>query len=431
MTRIDDTTARYHALLFGDHLEGMRGHLARAVEANLAVDECRVLRPYFIEAQRYGATLEATALLNDAVIAAARRLRDDQALRRSLGIPAYLDELIRLDHANGAPAVMARIDGLFDPAGVYRMIEYNAQPEFGPARAIDDMFAASPIASAFARETGFQTQQLDDYAVDGVLAACGDHGKATIGVPQGNARARDWLAHAEARGCRVSYAPYERYRFEQSRLVVDSQTIDVIALPWRDLAAPTDAMKPILDAVRSGAVRTLDGLALGLLASYKHTLELLSDPSHASMFAPNVAAALAKHMPWTRVVRERKTSFNGRAVDLLPFLASNRERMVLKPSGGARGEGVMIGRLCDAATWTKTLSRAVKQPYIAQEWVAGETAPYPPSTGDSTTLVNATSDFNPFVWNGNRVRGCQVRLTTTGKHAPDEAWVTAVWVIDA
>ena len=45
-------------------------------------------------------------------------------------------------------------------------------------------------------------------------------------------------------------------------------------------------------------------------------------------------------------------------------------------------------------------------------------------------LVRATSDFNPFVWNGDTMRGSQVRLSTTGKHSPDQAWVTGVWVLD-
>lgn len=432
MTRIADAVARYHELLFERHLDAMREHLARAVAANRSVDECRVLRPYLIDAAHYARTLEATTLINEAFVVAARRLREDPALRRALGIPKYLDEMLQVDQVHGLPTVMARIDGLFPADGELRVIEYNAQPEFGPARAIDDMFASSPIAEDFARHYRVQTLKLDDYAIEGVGAACGD--TAGIGVPQGHARARDWLAYAQARGRRVSFAPYTRYRLDRGRLVVDDDAgtleVAVIAVPWQDIAAPVEAMKPILEALRLGVVRALDGLSLGLLCSYKHTLELLSDPAHAGMFAPAVAEVLRRHIPWTRVVRERTTTYEGRPVELVPFIASHRARLVLKPSGGARGEGVVLGRSCDDATWSATLKRAIKQPYIVQELVEGENAPYPPSTGAATSLVNATSDFNPFVWNASQARGGQVRLTTTGKHSPDSAWVTAVWVLE-
>jgi hypothetical protein len=430
---VDVAIDRYHALLQDVYGDAMQAHLAQAVAANRAVDECRVLRPYFIEASRYAQTLDVVSVLNAAVVTAAQRLRDDTALRRTLGIPVYLDEIIEIDRAHGRPSVMARIDGLFDPAGAYQMIEYNAQPEFGAARAIDETFANAPIAAELARLYAFRTQRLNDYAVDAIRAATPGSATPTIGVPQGNDRARDWLRDAPARGCRVSFAPYERYRVHGSRLVVDEETgpvaIDTVALPWRDVAAPTPAMAPILEALRLGQVHTLDGLSLGLLCSYKHTLELLSDPVHAGMFGTTVAATLARHVPWTRVVRQRSTTYAGQTIDLASFIAGHRERLVLKPSGGARGEGVMIGRLCDDATWTKTLTRALKQPYIVQEHVQGSTARYPRSEG-TRSLVTATSDFNPFVWNANLVRGCQVRLSTTGKHSPDEAWVTAVWVFE-
>jgi hypothetical protein len=425
---------RYHALLLDGRVDDMRAHLARAVAANPAVHECRVLRPYFIDADRYARTLEVTALLNDAFIAAARRLRSDHALRRSLGIPVYLDELLALDAEDALPSVMTRIDGMFTSDGTFKILEYNAQPEFGPARAIDDMFASSPMAAEIARHNQFETLRLNDYAIDALLAACGST-TPTIGVPPGKANAREWFGQAASRGCRICVVPYERYRFEGGKLVVDdeggSSAVDMVAPSWRDLSAPTDAMKPLMDAVRAGAVRTLDGVSLGLLCSYKHTLEILSDPAHAAMFEPAVAAVLTKHVPWTRVVRERKTSYAGRTIDLAPFVAQQRERFVLKPSGGARGEGVTLGRLVDDATWKKTLARALKQPYVVQEIVHGETQPYAPSTGTASQFVNALSDFNPFVWNGREVRGSQVRLTTTGKHVSNEAWVTGVWVVES
>ena len=418
---LDPVIARYDALLHR-HASAMQAHFVHATSIQPAVAECHVLRPYLLAAERYRETLATTALVAEAFIAAGRRLHADKALRRSLGIPSYLDELLALDSSDPKPTLIARIDGLFAPDGTIQFIEYNAQPEFVAARAIDDAFAASPIAAEFAVRDPFAVLHLDDYAVDSAFTACGGI-PPVIGVPKGLDPSRDWMRAARARGARVSVAPYARYRVDGSRLVVDDETgslpVDLVALSWRDLSAPIDEMKPILDGLRDGMVRAIDGVALGLLCSYKHILELLSDPAHASMFSAPVAAALSRHIPWTRVVRERKTSYQGGTVDLVPFLRDNRARFVLKPSGGARGEGVLIGRQTDDATWTKMLGRAVKQPYVAQEWVQGEIGVYPSSTTPGS-CVTVTSDFNPFVWNGDDARGCQVRLSATGKHSPEE-----------
>jgi hypothetical protein len=283
--------------------------------------------------------------------------------------------------------------------------------------------------------TALRTHAPAHYAVGGLRAArAADRPPAAIAVPGGDDRGRYWLRHAQTRGHRVTFAPYEKLHLDGDRLVVDEgerSPIDYVVMQWEDALCPTDEMEPVLAAVRSGATRVLDGFSRGLMCGYKHTLELLSDPVHASMFDAPVAAALARHVPWTRAVRERTTSHAGESIDLVPFIVKNRERLVLKPSGGSQGQGVVIGRRSDEATWSQAVARALKHQYIAQEWIPGEICEYP-SASAGAPMVKTTSDFNPFVWGGSDVRGCQVRLATTGKHSADDgAIVTAVWVIEA
>lgn len=431
---IADAIRRYDELLIGHYLDDTREHLARAIEREPLVAECKVLRPYFVAARVYEETRAVTALLGRAIVAAADRLVADKRLRAAIGIPDYFDEVLELDRVHGRASVMARFDGMLAADGVFKIIEYNSQPEFSPARAIDDMFATSRIAAHFGREVGFRTQRLDEYAVDGLGADRADpRSPAAIAVPGGDDRGRYWLRHAQARGHRVTFAPYDRFHLDGARLVVEDGEpwpIDYVVLQWEDALCPTDDMEPVLAAVRSGAVRVLDGFSRGLLCGYKHTLELLSDPVHATMFDAPVAAALALHVPWTRGVRERTTTYGGESIDLVPFILRNRERLVLKPSGGSQGQGVVIGPQADDATWTQAVTRALKHQYIAQEWIPGEVGEYPAAIGDATRLT-ATTDFNPFVWGGRDVRGCQVRLATSGKHSADDgAIVTAVWVIE-
>ena len=72
-------------------------------------------------------------------------------------------------------------------------------------------------------------------------------------------------------------------------------------------------------------------------------------------------------MPWTRIIADtRTTDSDGHEVELLDWLRRNRERCVLKPNRAYGGEGIEIGIDADAATWERSLERAVSEPDL---WV--------------------------------------------------------------
>lgn len=91
------------------------------------------------------------------------------------------------------------------------------------------------------------------------------------------------------------------------------------------------------------------------------------------MFTDEENEALAKHIPWTRLVRERKTTFKGEKIDLVPFVRENREKLVLKPSDGYGGFGVFVGSITKQADWEKAIATALDldggRAYAVQELV--------------------------------------------------------------
>jgi hypothetical protein len=52
------------------------------------------------------------------------------------------------------------------------------------------------------------------------------------------------------------------------------------------------------------------------------------------------AKAIYRSVPWTRRVADRKTTRNGRRINLLEFIRSNRSLFVLKPNDDYGGHGV-------------------------------------------------------------------------------------------
>jgi hypothetical protein len=103
----------------------------------------------------------------------------------------------------------------------------------------------------------------------------------------------------------------------------------------------------------------------------KVTLAFLSDESlSASLLSTDERDLVRAVVPWTRIVANcRTTDPHGNQVDLLDYIASNRESLVLKPCKSMRGDGVCIGDNVSPSMWHKAIRSYQKRPYVAQQRV--------------------------------------------------------------
>ena len=124
-------------------------------------------------------------------------------------------------------------------------------------------------------------------------------------------------------------------------------------------------------------------------------------------------AALDAHIPWTRMIEERKTLFHGQEVDLLPFALENRDRLVIKPNDEYGGKGVVIGWETDSATWEKALQTGLPENAVLQERVQIAYEDFPAlTTDDQVQISQRLVDCDPFVFHGRMIGGCLTRLST-------------------
>ncbi len=430
-----DAIRHYEDLLADKHLASTREALAKC--------ESRVLRPQLVTRADYDRLLHVTTLLNRAVVTAADRLAKDEALRRKIGIPPYMDKLIDADREHGFPSVMARFDGLIDRNGAYQAIEYNSLPGFNEG--VTTAFASLPIAQEFGQRYAFRTTDLVELAGKVMRSREDDEAVAVVAVPVTSLPASPekyprqwWVRQSEGRHYRIVEATLDEFRHENGKLVIARDggiVVDLVMPNWEDINEWAGQPLALMEAIRAGSVRTLGGVSRGLLCGYKHTFELLSNPEYAAMFEPEVAAALAKHIPWTRAVSNRKTTYKGRQIDLLPFVAESRDRWVLKPSGGSSGAGVLLGHTCTDAVWRQTLKRALQQKYVIQERVFGaiESVPFAAKDGGGIVIEETTPTFEPFVWRGTTPADAIVRLSATGNHTlgTDGVSTSALWILES
>lgn len=168
---------------------------------------------------------------------------------------------------------------------------------------------------------------------------------------------------------------------------------------------------PLVRAVRERAVVMVNPFRCKVLHK-KASLAVLSDERNAGLFDATMQATIARHVPWTRVVEDRRTAIDGAAVDLLPFLAANRQRFVLKPNDDYGGTGIVLGWEVSDAEWTNALGRALESPHIVQERIHLPEEPFPTWADGRLDVSDRIVDTAPYVFGGAWVDGCLSRIST-------------------
>ena len=125
----------------------------------------------------------------------------------------------------------------------------------------------------------------------------------------------------------------------------------------------------------------------------KSCWEVFTDPALARQyFSPEERQVFRRHVPWTRIVSDRRTTLpDGTTTGLLDYVRREQEQLVLKPNRAFGGEGVTLGPLVDAAAWDATLARAVADP---ERWVVQQLASIPVS--EFPVVVGGRVHAEPF-----------------------------------
>jgi hypothetical protein len=168
---------------------------------------------------------------------------------------------------------------------------------------------------------------------------------------------------------------------------------------------------PVIRAVRERAVCMVNPFSCKLLHK-KASLAVLSDERNAQLFGAEETKAIEEHIPWTRVVEERRTMFEGKEIDLPQFIRDNRERLVLKPNDEYGGKGIVLGWEATDAEWDAGLAAAKEEPYIVQDRIMLPKEAYPSVVDGELRIFDRMLDTAPFVSDGAYVEGCMTRLGT-------------------
>ncbi|NJM53133.1 MAG: hypothetical protein HC846_06915 [Blastocatellia bacterium] len=108
-------------------------------------------------------------------------------------------------------------------------------------------------------------------------------------------------------------------------------------------------------------------------------------------------------------MREGKTTFRGKQVDLLELLRRERENFILKPHDDYGGHGISLGWENSESEWEEILGNALQNCFVVQEKVEVDKVKIPTFNSEAS-IETLNIDFDPFLFNG-KVHGGLVRLS--------------------
>jgi hypothetical protein len=425
-----DATACYHDLLDDDIATASQAQLDDQLKRRgLYFGQrplCTVLRPRFLTTEQYRWLKGKVRRLLHAFDTAYRSAVENADFRAQFGLLDWEEELIERDPGFRQPSPLGRLDMFYLPEdGQLKLVEYNAETPAAQAYndVLCDVFAGLPIMRTFARR--YDARPL--LARQGVLHALLDAYTEWAGDSREPPRVAilDWREvptysefllfadYLRAQGLECVIADPRAVEYRDGQLVANGLPVNLIykRVLLSELVERGGLDHPVLQAVRDGTACMVNPHRCKLLHK-KTSLAVLSDERNEALFSAEERQAIAAHIPWTRRVEERYTTYQGQDVDLLPFVLAHRDQLVLKANDDYGGKGIYLGWETEPTAWEEAMRAALSGPFVVQERVAVPSEPFPSVVEGRMQLLERMLDTDPFVCCGEYGDGCLTRLST-------------------
>lgn len=391
---------------------------------------CTVLRPHLLTQAQWGYVVAECELLLSAFNKIYTAMMADASLRQQVALTPEEEYLITLETGYATPVPTARLDSFFSHDGTLHFVEYNAESPAAMAYedVLAEVFLETPLLRKFQERYPVQPLWARQHAVDAILeiyyAWRGNRGALpTIAIVDwhGVPTANEFILFQEyfaRQGMRAVIVSPDELEYRHGALIAHAAggglAVDFVykRVLSTELLERYGLNHPIIHALADGKICMMNPFRCKLLHK-KASFAVVGDERHQHFFTPAEQTALAAHIPWTRMIEERKTVFHGQTVDLLPFAAENKDRLVIKPNDEYGGKGVVIGWETDAATWAAALQAGVQENAVVQERVKIAYEDYPTLTRSGQVEIGQRLvDCDPFVFHGHMIGGCLTRLST-------------------
>jgi uncharacterized circularly permuted ATP-grasp superfamily protein len=389
---------------------------------------CPFLRPFFLdEADEARVQRVATmmAVMGEKVAAAAMI---DKALMTAVRLTEEEERLARIDPGYARASTASRLDAFILPDS-FKFAEYNAESPAGLAYSenLAAIFDGLEVMARFRERFDARFYQLSGAILDALLESYAEWG-GTASPP--TVLITDWREVPTwsefeilrdrfiARGVPTVVADPRDLEFDGTTLTAGGRAIDLVyrRVLTADIIARPAECETLMRAYASGRICMANTLRCKI-PHKKAFFAILTDDRHAALFSPAEQDVIRDHVPWTRVLEDGRTTFQGETIELLPFIRRRRDTFVVKPNDEYGGSGVLLGWEATADEWDTAIDRAVRD--TTHAWVVQERIPirrerFPVvETPHRVELRDMLVDFAPYLFRG-RPQGYLTRLSSSG-----------------
>lgn len=383
-----------------------------------------VLRPRFMTREQYRYIQKAIHPLMTAFTKTHYTALENEQFREQFGLFDWEKELVLLNPGYKAPSPSSRLDTFFTPeTNALYLTEYNAETPAAPAYndALTRAFLSMPIMGAFQKKYEVQPLPARHHMLHVIMDAYKEWG----GTERPTIAILDWHnvptysefvlfeRYFKSVGYDCLIADPREVDYRNGKLYANGKPFDIIykRVLISELVAQGGIDHPVIRAVRDHAACMVNSFWCKILYK-KASLAVLSDERNSDLYSSAERKAIAAHIPWTRVVEERKTTYRGAPVDLIPFIQTRKDHFVLKPNDDYGGRGIVLGWEASQSVWEAAVKTALEASTIVQERILLPKEPYPSLVSNEVIVYDRLFDTAPFIWNSAYVSSCLTRLST-------------------
>ncbi len=421
--------ADYHDLLTDD----IAGETQRQLDDQLRLRGlffgdralCTVLRPRFLTEAQYRFLQTRGAVVLRAFRKVHRAALATDTVLDQFGLLDWERQLVHVNPGFRDSSPVSRLDAFFvdGPDGM-KFTEYNAETPAGGGYndVLTEVFYGLPVMRQFLRRWDVRPLPACHHVLAALLDAyeqwSGRRDRPSVSIVDWSdvptqSEFRIFKGYFTSQGIPCEIIRPEDVTYANGVLSGPSGKIDVIykRVLLHELVERGGIDHPIFRAFRDGKVCMVNPPSCKILHK-KSSLAVLHDEQNAHLFDAEERDAIAKSIPWTRVVRERRTTHQGVEVDLLPFMAGHKDQLVLKPNDDYGGKGIVLGWEVDDAGWQAAIRTALAEPYIVQQRIALPKEDFPSMVDGKVMFIERMVDTAPYVAYGDHVDGVLSRLGT-------------------
>lgn len=390
---------------------------------------CPFLRPFFLSPEDESRVRVATETLAAIAERVTVQALEDKSLLAQFHLRPDEERLARMPAGRGRASTASRVDAFLLPESL-KFTEYNGESPAGAGytERLAEIFREVPVMREFATKFEVHSYPLSAKLLDALIRTYRDWG--------GNSSRPQMLIVDWKEVPTWSEFLILKDRFEALRVpvvVADPRELDwdgkqltakgkKICLVYRrvlinDILARPRECEPLLKAYESGKACVANNFRCKI-PHVKAFFAVLTEQKNERLFSSVERELIQRHVPWTRVVADVRTDYQGEPIQLLDYIRKNRTNLVLKPSDEYGGAGVTLGWETDASAWDKAIEKALpardskdKGCWIVQERIPMRRGEFPlVGTGGKVHFQDMLVDFAPYLFQG-KLAGFLTRLS--------------------